>query len=45
MLRISPTLDSTIIQVSIDDNKFFPVDNEPLHGISKIGYIEPDDIE
>jgi hypothetical protein len=45
MLKISPTPDSTTIQIAIDNNKFMPVENEPFNGISKIGYIEPNDIE
>lgn len=44
MLKISPTLDSTSIPIEIDNNKILLLDNEPVNGISKIGYIEPNEI-
>ncbi len=41
MLKISPSLDHTKVLVSIDRDKYLEIDNEPLKGFSKVGYIEP----
>lgn len=45
VLLISASTESKQINISIDDNKFMKVDNEPFSGISKFGYNEPKHVE
>lgn len=45
MLCISPNTETEQITISVDDDIFMKVDNEPLFGISEIGYNEPEHVE
>lgn len=45
MLKISPSLDDNQIQIDVGGNESLEVANKPYTGISKKGYIEPDNVE
>jgi hypothetical protein len=45
MLKISNSLDSEYIEISIDEKNTLNVNNEPFNWQSNMGYIEPDNVE